>query len=43
MKNVDEAYESFKKFKSDYESYIDRDLSESDTRSKRGPLRTVVH
>jgi len=34
MKNVDESYEVFKKFKADYESYKDKDLSESDTRSK---------
>lgn len=34
MKNVDESYEVFKKFKVDYESYKDMDLSESDTRSK---------
>lgn len=34
MKSVDESYEVFKKFKNDYESYKDIDLSESDTRSK---------
>ena len=34
MKNIDESYVAFKKFRGDYESYKDVDLSESDTRSK---------